>query len=164
MASHEREAELRNLLEGIRAARTPCIPSEFCDQAGITRPALANYPDIAKEVNLWGWKTAPERMRGPRPGEEPAARNARKGAAAGERLRREHEEMTREIAALRGRLAAAEKELTQAKAQVTAAADGLAARDRIIEHLLTRAVRDDATTCRQVEAALTTLRAREEGA
>lgn len=148
----ERREQMAALLEQLRADSVACTPAEFCHRIGITRPALARYPEIAAAVNAYGWESASHRMRGQRPGEAPSPTKPR--TAGAERLRREHEEMGRTLASSQSKIAGLTKELDAAHAALHTAQLALARRDRVIEHLITRLAGTDPTACREAEAAL----------
>lgn len=154
----ERETSLRDLLAKLRLTKIPSWPADFCERAKISKKTLARFPEVAAQVNAYGWATSPRKMRphAPRarsPSAEPAQAAVGGGAGdAGSRALRARETK------LRHDLAAAKRAVREGRAREKALYNEIATRGRLIEELISRLVTPRNGIAEQVADVLASVR------
>jgi len=96
-----REYELLKKLEQFRRDGVALTPAKFCEEMGLAgTSSIKRFSALKAALNLYGWQTSPDKMRGTRPtllepapiGEDPRV----------ERLQREVEALKEKLASLEG--------------------------------------------------------------
>ena len=153
----ERSAFLRSLLADLKKAGTPSWPADFCKRASIGKRTLGRFPEIAPQVNAYGWQTAPHkmrsspRMRGNREfGERLLDNPEREHRATGKRLAATMVKLRRDIAELR-------RDLKSTRIREEHYKEEAASRGRLVEELIARMVTPQNGLREQVEDILRNL-------
>jgi len=103
----ETERRLWAAFEAIRAEGVPTGPSAFADQVGIDRTYLYTFPSLAAEISAYGRRTQPSKSRRG----AGIVKEAAQQREAEARMRREHQQWSKELPKLQQRLESLEQSL-----------------------------------------------------